>query len=81
MEVIFQLFEQYSGARPTQHRVLAGSGSNRVYYRLWQGDNTYIGVYGADVKENHAFLELSKQFACCGVAVPKVLHISDNEQC
>ena len=81
MEVIFQLFEQYSGARPTQRRVLAGSGSNRVYYRLWQGDNTYIGVYGADVKENHAFLELSKQFACCGVAVPKVLHISDNEQC
>ena len=81
MEVIFQLFEQYSGARPTQHRVLAGSGSNRVYYRLWQGEKTYIGVYGADVKENHAFCVLSEQFAACGIAVPKVLLVSADKQC
>lgn len=81
MEVLFQLFEQYSGARPTQYRVLAGSGSNRVYYRLWQGDKSYIGVYGSDLKENHAFLTLTAKMMACGIAVPQILAVSANEQC
>lgn len=81
MEVLFQLFEQYSGARPTQYRVLAGSGSNRVYYRLWQGDKSYIGVYGSDLKENHAFLTLTAKMTSCGIAVPQIIAVSDNEQC
>ena len=81
MEVLFQLFEQYSGARPTQYRVLAGSGSNRVYYRLWQGDKSYIGVYGSDLKENHAFLTLTAKMTACGIAVPQIIAVSDNEQC
>ena len=80
MECLFCLFESYTGARPTQHRLLAGSGSNRVYYRLWQGEQSYIGVYGADQKENQAFLILSEQMANCGIAVPTVLAVSDNQQ-
>jgi aminoglycoside/choline kinase family phosphotransferase len=81
MELLFQLFEQYTGARPTQQRLLTGSGSNRVYYRLWKDENTYIGVYGADVKENHAFLVLSEQMAQAGIDVPQVLSVSADEKC
>ena len=79
MELLFQLFEQHTGARPTKQRLLTGSGSNRVYYRLWQGDRTYIGVYGADTKENHAFIVLSKHMAQCGIPVPLVLSVSNDE--
>jgi aminoglycoside/choline kinase family phosphotransferase len=81
MELLFQLFEQYTGARPTQQRLLTGSGSNRVYYRLWKDEYTYIGVYGADVKENHAFLVLSEQMAQAGIDVPQVLSVSADEKC
>lgn len=76
MELLWQLFEQYTGARPTQQRLLTGSGSNRVYYRLWQGEQTYIGVYGADIQENNAFVVISKQMAVCGIAAPTVLRVS-----
>lgn len=79
MESLFSLFETYSGARPSQQRLLAGSGSNRVYYRLWQGQQSYIGVYGADQKENQAFLILSEQMAKCGIAVPAVLAVSEDQ--
>ena len=79
MESLFSLFETYSGARPSQQRLLAGSGSNRVYYRLWQGEKSYIGVYGADQKENQAFLILSEQMAKCGIAVPAVLAVSEDQ--
>lgn len=81
METLFSLFESYTGARPSQQRLLAGSGSNRVYYRLWLGVKTYIGVYGADIKENHAFLVLSEQMAACNIAVPEVLAVAPDERC
>ncbi len=81
MECLFSLFEAYTGARPTQQRLLAGSGSNRVYYRLWQDEQSYIGVYGSDIKENQAFLMITQQMASCNIAVPTVLATSDNQQC
>ena len=79
METLFSLFEKYTGARPSQHRLLAGSGSNRVYYRLWNNEKSYIAVHGTDIKENNAFLVLSEQMASCGINVPQVLAVSSNK--
>ena len=73
MEAVFRLFEQFSGARPNQYRLLSGSGSDRVYYRLWDQSQTYIGVYGADIQENKAFFAVTNQMEACGIPTPKIL--------
>lgn len=79
MEAVFRLFEQFSGARPNQYRLLSGSGSDRVYYRLWNQSQTYIGVYGSDIQENNAFFAVTNQMEACGIPTPKILCISEDK--
>lgn len=79
MEAVFRLFEQFSGARPNQYRLLSGSGSDRVYYRLWDQSQTYIGVYGSDIQENNAFFAVTNQMEACGIPTPKILCISEDK--
>jgi len=52
--------------------LLEESGSNRKYYRMQCGEFSAIGVYNPDLKENNAFLTLSRHFAQKGIPVPKI---------
>ena len=49
------------------------SGSNRVYYRLISDNNTAIGAFNNNYKENQAFVYFSEIFANQNITVPKVL--------
>ena len=66
------LFEQWSGERPTLILPLAPSGSHRVYYRLSSKDKVAVGAHNADRKENQAFLAFSKHFKEKGLPVPTI---------
>ena len=55
---------------------LTGSGSNRRYSRLEMDGRTCIGVVGTDVKENEAFIALSRHFRSKGLPVPEVFEVS-----
>lgn len=55
------------------------AGSNRQYFRIIVGMETYIGVVGTSREENHAFVSLARHFAERGLNVPKVLAVSDDE--
>ena len=78
MTPLLELYKQYTGCTADSLQCIAGSGSNRVYYRM-QGTSTgsvtesVIGVYGSQVKENKAFIEICKIFNECGTPAPKVL--------
>ncbi len=79
MEPLFHLFEKFTGARPSQHKLLTGSGSNRVYYRLWLDNTTsYIGVQGNQVKENKAFIAIADCMQQAGIDAPQVLAVSED---
>ncbi len=67
-----KLFEKWSGVKPFSFNRLPHSGSNRIYYRLQYSDQTVIGVFNENKKENTAFLDFTKQFLNCRLNVPDI---------
>ena len=82
MEIITELYKNWSGSVPATIDKLAGAGSNRVYYRLGNDEGqTVIGCIGTSNEENHAFITLARHFKAKGLPVPEVLAVSDDELC
>lgn len=58
---------------------LSGSGSNRVYSRVWDEEGRqFIRVEGTSAQENKAFITLARHFYSKGIPVPAVLSVSDD---
>lgn len=76
MTPLLELYKQYTGCTADSLQCIAGSGSNRKYYRIKSAWGSLIGVYGNIEKENKAFIEISKEFNKCGINAPKVLAVS-----
>lgn len=66
------LFEDWAGKTPQLLLPLAPSGSDRVYYRLQNGDQAAIGTYSPNPAESKAFLTFSKHFKELGLPVPQI---------
>ncbi|MFZ1260748.1 MAG: hypothetical protein WAQ93_09735, partial [Chitinophagaceae bacterium] len=71
VESISTLYKQWRDAGPSAIDVLPQSGSERRYFRLHDKDGTVIGTYGANKKENEAFVYFSRHFKSKGLAVPE----------
>ena len=71
-----QLYKSYYGAAPESITPLAGSASNRRYFRLSSEAGTCIGAVGTDPQENDAFVAISRHFRSKGISVPEVFAVS-----
>lgn len=78
MTPLLELYKQYTGCTADSLQCIAGSGSNRKYYRIKSAWGSLIGVYGNIEKENKAFIEISKEFNKCDINAPKVLAVSND---
>lgn len=72
------LFERYTGTRPETSRLLAGSGSNRRYWRLSGHGVSLIGAEGTSAEENRTFIYLASHFREKGINVPEVYAAGDD---
>lgn len=72
MKRLSDLYMSVFGHAPDSCMPLAGSASNRKYYRLAAGQHSCIGVIGTDADENKAFLTISRHFLSKGISVPEV---------
>lgn len=70
--LLSNLFQQWSGKKPSLILPLAPSASNRIYYRLQEGEISAIGAFNPDDKENKAFVEFSKHFKSKELPVPEI---------
>ena len=68
-----RLYKEHSGYDADRIALLPVSGSNRQYYRVFHEEDSVIGVYNPDKRENNAFLTLSRRFKNLGLNVPEVL--------
>ena len=74
MEELKKLYTQHTGLQVAACDEIAGSGSNRKYYRLHGSDgSTLIGVVGTSLDENHAFCYLAQHFTERQLPVPAVV--------
>jgi aminoglycoside/choline kinase family phosphotransferase len=70
---IKKLFETFTGRKPEMVNPIAASGSARKYFRIFDGQDTYIGAYNPDHKENDAFISFTRHFHGQGLPVPELL--------
>ena len=80
MQKLVELYQQWSGAEPQHIERLPGAGSNRMYYRLTNGQGeSVVGCVGTSRDENHAFVYLGRHFASRHLPVPEILAVSNDE--
>lgn len=82
MMQLLSLYKNWKQAEPVRIEPLAGAGSNRKYYRMFdQEDHSVIGVVGTSCEENRTFVYLSDFFKKQGIAVPEILAVSEDSAC
>jgi aminoglycoside/choline kinase family phosphotransferase len=79
VEALEQLFVTYLQQKPDRIEKLPQSGSDRIYYRIYANDKTFIGTSNNNIKENIAFITFSKHFANKGLPVPTMLAVSEDK--
>ncbi|MGE0079472.1 MAG: RNase adapter RapZ [Bacteroidales bacterium] len=80
IDSIVQLYESKFKVKPNRVEVLPASGSPRIYFRLYNDNNSLIGAFNNDIDENRAFFYLSKHFSEKKLNVPEVVAISSSEK-
>lgn len=71
-DALMQMFARWAGQQAEGLVTLPGSGSDRVYYRLYGGGRTALGSWNPDNKENVAFYTFSRHFRAQNIRVPEV---------
>jgi aminoglycoside/choline kinase family phosphotransferase len=66
------LFSTFNNAEITALEKLPQSGSDRVYFRIFTRESSFIATYNKHVKENQTFLHFSKHFRKRNSPVPEV---------
>jgi len=82
LQQLKSLFRKHTGEEVAQVMILhTGSGSGRIYYRMRSNAASLIGVAGAHVTENDAFIYLTRHFTGHGLPVPELFGVSDDRRC
>ena len=74
------LYKEHFGAAPDSLSIIAGAGSNRMYFRACsKGQRSVIATFGTDPAENRSFIYLARHFASLGLPVPNILAVSADD--
>ncbi len=76
---ISRLFREYAGCPEDRIEKLPQSGSDRMYFRLYSGDKTYIATHNLNVKENETFINFTRHFLKSGLPMPEIYNINDEK--
>jgi aminoglycoside/choline kinase family phosphotransferase len=73
---IAALFETFAGTADRIEK-LPQSGSDRIYFRVYKAEATYIATYNLNVKENNTFIYFSQHFKQLQLPVPHIFCVND----
>jgi aminoglycoside/choline kinase family phosphotransferase len=72
MEIVSEGYSEIFGGTDINIEALPASGSDRKYFRIFDGDKTVIGAYNSNLEENEAFIGFTRHFILKGLPVPEV---------
>jgi len=75
-EKIKELFASFSKAVITAIDKLPQAGSERHYFRIYTAEKSFIATYGANIKENDAFIYFSEHFKKKALSTAQILCIN-----
>jgi len=76
---IEKLFKTYFGKEIDRVEAMPRSGSDRRYFRIFSGSDTFIGAYNPIKEENEAFVGFTLHFRERGLPVPEIFHYIPDE--
>jgi len=76
---INNLYVQWKNETPERIEKLPQSGSDRIYFRIFYSNETYIATYNLNVQENKTFVTFSQHFLQQGLPVPAVFCINEEQ--
>jgi len=71
-DIVSDGYRELFGSSNFEIKALPKSGSDRRYFRIFDGDDTIIGAYNANPEENNAFVGFTKHFISKSLPVPEV---------
>ncbi len=74
---IHELFLSFLNKPPTRIEQLPRSGSDRIYFRVFYEDKTYIATYNLNIKENKTFITFSNHFKQKNLPVPEIFYVNN----
>jgi aminoglycoside/choline kinase family phosphotransferase len=72
IDIISAGYKDFFGVSEIKIVALPRSGSDRKYFRIYDGEKTIIGAHNANHEENEAFIGFSKHFLSQGLPVPEI---------
>lgn len=75
---ISELFSSLKLKQADRIEKLPQSGSDRIYFRLYAGKETFIATYNINQKETNTFVQFSRHFKKAGLPVPEILGVNDD---
>ncbi|MDZ4072034.1 MAG: RNase adapter RapZ [Sediminibacterium sp.] len=82
MEAVIQgihnLFSSLKNQIAERIEKLPQSGSDRVYFRIYTADESYIATYNSNQKETNTFIQFSRHFKKAGLPVPEILGVNED---
>jgi aminoglycoside/choline kinase family phosphotransferase len=78
IDKIQELFTVFQEQSPDRIEQLPRSGSDRIYFRAFYADKTFIATYNLNVKENQTFIAFSDHFKEKDLPVPEIYFVNDD---
>jgi len=79
IEAISKLFVSIGNPMPGRIEKLPQSGSDRIYFRIYSGTETFIATYNLNKKETQTFVYFSRHFVNAGLPVPQILGVNEDD--
>ena len=79
IESIISLFTSLQAKIADRIEKLPQSGSDRIYFRIYAGNETFIATYNLNKKETNTFIYFSKHFAANGLPVPAIVGVNEED--
>jgi aminoglycoside/choline kinase family phosphotransferase len=76
---ISSLFEAFKKAKEDRIEKLPQSGSDRIYFRIYSGNETYIATYNINIRENETFFYFSHHFKTSGLPMPTIYAANEDK--
>ena len=79
IEAIGRLFMLIGSPKADRIEKLPQSGSDRIYFRIYSGNETCIATYNLNKKETQTFIYFSRHFVNAGLPVPHILAVNQED--
>ena len=70
---VSRLFEVFKNSNEDRIEKLPQSGSDRIYFRIYAGNDTFIATFNLNIRENETFIYFSHHFKKAGLPMPRFL--------